>query len=254
MSILFTVLILICFGYSLYSIFKQKRISQVKNDFINNMTHELKTPLASISLAAASIEHPKVIGVPSEITRFVDVIKSEERRINAHVERVLDIAALDNRELKMDLDDVDLIKVIDQSISNTKLSLSASNGTISFEHVLDSALVSADEFYLVNVFTNILDNSIKYSKQNLDINVGLTETIRSYEIVITDNGIGMKKKSQKLAFDKFYREETGNIHTRKGFGLGLSYVKSIVEAHEGSVSLTSELSQGTTVIVTLPKK
>ncbi|MFT5778540.1 MAG: two-component system phosphate regulon sensor histidine kinase PhoR [Crocinitomicaceae bacterium] len=254
LCIIFTLLILVCFSYSLYSIFKQKRISQVKNDFINNMTHELKTPLATISLAAASIEHPRVIGDESEVHRFIDIIKSEERRINAHVERVLDVAALDKSDLKMDLEEIDLHELLTRSIQNVDLSLSASNGTAKLTSSNPTAPFNGDAFHLTNVFTNILDNSIKYSQENLEITIALLENEKEYLITLKDNGIGMSKKSQKLAFDKFYRAETGNIHTRKGFGLGLSYVKSIVEAHFGNVELNSELNLGTTVTVTLPKK
>jgi two-component system phosphate regulon sensor histidine kinase PhoR len=254
LCILFTLLILGCFSYSLYSIFKQKRISQVKNDFINNMTHELKTPLASISLAASSIEHPKVIGVETEIHRFIAIIKSEERRINAHVERVLDVAALDKSDLKMDLSEVDLIELLQRSLQNVDLSLSAINGVATITSTNTSALYRGDAFHLTNVFTNILDNSIKYSDEKLAIKIKLVENDKTYQIIVEDNGIGMSKKSQKLAFDKFYRAETGNIHTRKGFGLGLSYVKSIVEAHLGTVELSSEINVGTKLTVTLPKK
>ena len=217
------------------------------------MTHELKTPLASISLAAASISHPKVIENPNEISRFVTVIKSEEQRINAHVERVLDFAALDSRDLKMDFERLELLDVLQTSISTIQLSINAVDGVLNFNSMIKSASIEGDEFHLVNVFTNVLDNSIKYSKANLEIDVSISENENSYCVIISDNGIGMRKKSQKLAFDKFYREETGNIHTRKGFGLGLSYVKSIIEAHQGEVELESELNKGTTVRIRLPK-
>ena len=254
LSIVFTVLILVCFGYSLYFIFKQKKISQVKNDFINNMTHELKTPLASISLAASSIKHPQVIGKPGEIEHFVDIIESEERRIHSHIEQVLDIASLDKSELQLNFVEADLIYLLKDSIKNVDLSLSESNGTSMFECTLSEAPITADEFHLTNVFTNILDNSIKYRSENLKINVSLTRKNNMYLVSIKDNGIGMSSKTQKLAFDKFFRAETGDIHNRKGFGLGLSYVKSIVEAHHGTVSLSSELNQGTTITVQLPVK
>jgi len=254
LSVLFSALILLCFGYSLYFIFKQKKISQVKNDFINNMTHELKTPLASISLAAASIKHPEVINKPDEINYFVDIIESEERRINAHIEQVLDIAALDKSEIHLNFEETDLIDVLKASIKNVTLSLSESNGTNIFEHSVTQAPFTADIFHLTNVFTNILDNSIKYRKENLQISAMLEEKDGNYTISIRDNGIGMNGKTQQLAFDKFFRAETGNIHNRKGFGLGLSYVKSIVEAHSGTVELSSELDQGTTVIIKLPAK
>ncbi len=254
LSVLFSALILLCFGYSLYFIFKQKKISQVKNDFINNMTHELKTPLASISLAASSIKHPEVINKPDEINYFVDIIENEERRINTHIEQVLDIAALDKGEIQLNFVETDLIDILKASMKNVNLSLSESNGTSTFEHSVTEAPFNGDVFHLTNVFSNILDNSIKYRKENLQINVLLEVKDGNYTITIRDNGIGMNGKTQKLAFDKFFRAETGNIHNIKGFGLGLSYVKSIVVAHSGTVELSGEIDQGTTVIINLPAK
>lgn len=253
-SVLFTLLILVCFGYALYFIFKQKKISQIKNDFINNMTHELKTPLASISLAASSIKHPQVISNQAEIEHFVDIIESEKERMNGHIEKVLDIASLDKGELHLNMDANDLLEIIQTSLTNVDLSLSESNGSSSLQTTLSIAPIQCDAFHLTNVFTNILDNSIKYRKNDLKVRIEVEENGAQYIIKIGDNGIGMSAKAQKLAFDKFYREESGDIHNRKGFGLGLSYVKSIVEAHRGTVQLTSELNVGTTIIIQIPKK
>lgn len=253
MCVLFTLLILICFVYSLHFIFKQKRLSQVKNDFINNMTHELKTPLASISLAASSIQHPNVIGKPEEIERLIAIIRSEEKRMNEHVERVLDMAALEYQELKMNREHLDLIALIHESIKHIQLSVEAVNGKLVFSTQLDSVYIHADKFHLLSAFINILDNSVKYQNGGLEIAIHLIETSSHYLIEFADNGIGMKKVAVKRAFDKFYREETGNIHTRKGFGLGLSYVKSIIELHDGLIDLTSEVNRGTVVKIKLPK-
>lgn len=252
-SILFTILILVSFGYALYFIFKQKKISQVKNDFINNMTHELKTPLASISLAAASIKHPEVIGSPEEVERFIDIIESEKNRINSHVEKVLDIASLDNGELKLNKQTADLTNIVTSAIKNVDLTLSEINGSITFIPSIENALVKVDEFHLTNVITNILDNSIKYKKEDLKITVELKKVDSNIVVSIADNGIGMTVKEQRLAFDKFYRAESGDVHNRKGFGLGLSYVKSIVEAHDGSVSMHSVVNKGTTVTLEIPE-
>ena len=253
LCVVFTLLILLCFGYSLHFIFKQKRLSQVKNDFINNMTHELKTPLASISLAASSIKHPNVIGDPVEIKRFTDIIQSEEKRMNEHVERVLDMAALDYQELKMNNEPVELNTLIGESIEHVQLAVNAAEGKVNFTSQLESATIFGDKFHLLSALINILDNSVKYQNGRLKIQVILSEKSGNYEILFSDNGIGMKKSAVKQAFNKFYREETGNIHTRKGFGLGLSYVKSIIELHVGSIDLTSEQNKGTTVRIKLPK-
>jgi two-component system phosphate regulon sensor histidine kinase PhoR len=228
-------------------------MSQVKNDFINNMTHELKTPLASISLAASSIQHPNVIQNPEEIQRFIAIIRSEERRMNEHVERVLDMAALDHQELKMNRAPVDLIELISESIEHVQLAVDNTNGKVEFTSKLESAPLTADKFHLLSALINILDNSVKYQKGELKVKINLSADSNGYRIHFTDNGIGMKKSAVKQAFDKFYREETGNIHTTKGFGLGLSYVKSIIEAHNGVIVLTSEVNNGTEVQIILPK-
>ncbi|MDG1332304.1 MAG: HAMP domain-containing sensor histidine kinase [Crocinitomicaceae bacterium] len=253
LCIVFTLLILLCFGYSLHFIFKQKRMSQVKNDFINNMTHELKTPLASISLAASSIKHPNVIGNPEEIKRFTAIIQSEEKRMNEHVERVLDMAALEYQELNMNRETAELNAIILESIEHIQLAVDAANGKVNFTSGAETATINADKFHLLSAFINILDNSVKYQDGGLEIQVKLSESHGNYELLFSDNGIGMKKSAVKQAFNKFYREETGNIHTRKGFGLGLSYVKSIIELHEGTISLTSEQDKGTNVRIKLPK-
>jgi two-component system phosphate regulon sensor histidine kinase PhoR len=252
LSGIFTILILISFGYALYFIFKQKKISQIKTDFINNMTHELKTPLASISLASSSIKHPEIIGKPEEIRKYTTIIENEKDRINSHIERVLDIATLDKGDLKLDFNIVDLVPLIQSSIHNVDLSLAEIGGSCNFKTELDSALIDGDEFHLINVVTNILDNSIKYHNNNLKIDVALTENGSNYAILISDNGIGMSQKEQKQAFDKFYRAETGNIHNRKGFGLGLSYVKGIVQQHNGTAKIESQKGAGTTLTVVIP--
>jgi len=254
LSIAFTVLILICFSFSLYFIFKQKKISRVKNDFINNMTHELKTPLASISLAAASIKHPEVINKKEEVEHFLEVIENEKKRINSHIEKVLDIAALDSGELKLNREQTDLVQLVNNSIQNISLSLSEYKGTCSFNTEIESTSIQGDAFHLTNVFTNILDNSIKYRKENLAITISLVHKDNSYFISFSDNGIGMNKNTQKLAFDKFYRAESGNIHNSKGFGLGLSYVKSIIKAHKGNVTISSDIDKGTVITIEIPQQ
>ncbi|GAB5417271.1 MAG: HAMP domain-containing sensor histidine kinase [Crocinitomicaceae bacterium] len=253
LSVAFTLLILLSFGYALYFIFKQKRISQVKNDFINNMTHELKTPLASISLATASIKHPEIVKNPEEIRRLIQLIEDEKDRINTHVERVLDTAALDSGELKLSIDHVNIVPILKQAVKNVEMSLVHVNGTIQLSEN-EEIMVRGDGFHLTNVFTNILDNGIKYrSEVAPKIMIRLHESKDVVEVMIEDNGIGMTAKQQKHAFDKFYRAETGDIHNRKGFGLGLSYVKSVIEKHSGKVSMESKPNEGTVVTVQIPK-
>ena len=252
LSIVFTVLILITFSYALYFIFRQKRLSQIKNDFINNMTHELKTPLASISLATSSIKHPEIINNPEEIRRLSQIIETEKERINLHVERVLDTAALDAGELRLQLEPVSVLNTIEKAQKNVELALLSSGGT--FDVKGKDINVFADPFHLTNALTNIFDNSIKYrSERPVKIAVSVTSEGSHCVISVQDNGIGMTAREQKHAFDTFYRAESGDIHNRKGFGLGLSYVKSVIEKHQGSVSLSSKRNEGTTVEIHLPK-
>jgi len=250
---IFTILILLSFGYALYFIYKQKKISRIKNDFINNMTHELKTPLATISLATSSIKHPEIIGNPDEVKRFTTIIEQEKQRMNAHIERVLEIAALDKGEIELNKTNINLVDLIKQSISNCSLALKEVEGEIDFQKE-EKLEFNGDSYHLLNVLNNIIDNGIKYRSKNAPkLNIVLKENNTDLIISITDNGIGMDSTTKKLAFDKFYRAEKGNIHATKGFGLGLSYVKNIVEAHLGKVEIESKLGQGTTVIITLPK-
>lgn len=253
LSILFSALIIACFGYAVYYIFKQKKISQVKNDFINNMTHELKTPLASISLAAASIKHPKVINDPSEIEHFVDIIHGEENRMRHHFERLLEIAMIAKGELKLHMESANLYQILEKSLKNVDLALNEHEGLVNLSASTQNALINGDSFHLTNAVTNILDNSIKYRREALKIKVLLNETPTTYSLRIEDNGIGMSKRSIQLAFDEFYRAETGNIHSQRGFGIGLSYVQGIMDAHGGNVSIESALGKGTTVHLTIPK-
>lgn len=252
-SALFTILILCSFSYALYFIFKQKKISQIKNDFINNMTHELKTPLATISLATSSIKHPSIIGNKEEVERFTTIIEKEKQRMNAHIERVLEIAALDKGEIELMKTEVNIVDLINQSIENSQLSLNEVGGTIDFISPKDNASLKGDSYHLLNVLNNVIDNGIKYKGDRLPkIEIELKQFDKNIEIRISDNGIGMDSTTMKLAFDKFYRAERGNIHATKGFGLGLSYVKKIVEAHAGNVAIESKMNHGTTVIIKLP--
>lgn len=252
LSILFTTLIVISFGYALYFIFRQKKISQVKNDFINNMTHELKTPLASITLATASINHPEIINNPDEVRRLTKLIDTEKERINSHVERVLDTAALDAGEIQLKLQPVHIEALFQRAKKNIDLPLLSTGGMLDIEGPAD-LVIEADAFHLTNVLTNILDNSIKYSQAEPPRIFAMfsgDETMCT--ITITDHGMGMTAKEQKRAFDTFYRAETGDVHNRKGFGLGLSYAKGVVEKHKGDITLKSQPGKGTTVTITLP--
>jgi two-component system, OmpR family, phosphate regulon sensor histidine kinase PhoR len=253
-SALFTIIILSTFLVSIYTILKQKKISEVKNDFINNMTHEFKTPLATISLAIDSINNPKVLENQDRIRHYAGIIREENKRMNKQVENVLQMALLDKQELNLDREPVDMHALIDQAVQNMALLLENKGGTIVLQLQATDFQVWGDEAHLGHVISNLLDNAIKYSPQQPDITLATANTRAGLLIAVEDKGLGMSKETQRKIFEKFYRVSTGNIHTVKGFGLGLSYVKAIMLAHKGSVSVKSEPGRGSRFELVLPLK
>ena len=250
---LFTLIILGCFGYVVTVIFQQKRLSEMKNDFINNMTHEFKTPIATISLAADSITSDRIIGDPKKVGRFADIIKQENRRMNKQVEKVLQMALIDRRRVQLKKADVNVHTLIEQAITNISLQAEKRGGTA--HAVLDATdpCVSADQTHLANIINNLLDNANKYSPDAPDIRVRTRNVKQGVEITVQDHGQGMNAEQVKHIFDRFYRAHTGNLHDVKGFGLGLSYVKAMVEAHNGSIQVRSEPGRGSTFTVWFPR-
>src|SRR5690606_5556415 len=236
MAILFTILILFCFSYTIYVILRQKKISEMKTDFINNMTHEFKTPIATISLAADSIASPKVIHDESKITRFINIIRQENRRMLQQVEKVLQMAQLDKEDFQLKLSEVDMHDIIRQAVENVNLLVQQRQGRIEMKLEAIDPIIEGDQNHLSNMIHNLLDNANKYSDGPPDITVITNDLPEGLEIVIEDKGIGMSKEDQKHIFEKFYRVHTGNVHNVKGFGLGLSYVRAMALAHQGSVS------------------
>lgn len=251
-SILFSGIILFCFAYTIQVIFEQKKLSEIKTDFINNMTHEFKTPIATISLAADSMTSPMIVGNPDKIKRFAGIIKTENKRMNNHVEKVLQMALLDKKEFKLNLKEVDIHDVIDNALVAIGLQVETRGGTLSSDLQATKTALKADETHLTNAILNLLDNAIKYSPENLDINISTRNTANGIQITVADKGLGMSKDTRKRIFDKFYRIHTGNLHDIKGFGLGLSYVKAIMDAHKGSIDLKSELNKGSRFTLTFP--
>tara|TARA_B100000809_G_scaffold261203_1_gene309647 strand:- start:9534 stop:10241 length:708 start_codon:yes stop_codon:yes gene_type:complete len=231
---------------------KQKKLSEMKNDFINNMTHEFKTPISTISLAIDSITHPKIIKDEQQINHFAAIIRKENLRMNKQVESVLTTALGEKNELEFDQSKIELNAIIQKIPSRMKLQLEAHNTTLNLNLTNEKLVLLADEMHLQNAICNLIDNAIKYNK-NIPIITIDTSLINGFcEIKITDNGIGMNNETQKKVFEKFYRVEKGNIHTTKGFGIGLSYVKTIVEAHKGSIALKSNLNKGTIITINIP--
>lgn len=252
LTIIFTVLILVIFIITFRALLKQKKISEIKNDFINNMTHELKTPLATISLIIDALKNPLVKNNLEQYDSYMNVLKEENNRLNGHVERVLQVALLDQGKLDLNYSEIDLVVLIKKCIENYKLQIQNKNAEITIIGA-PSLKIQADLFHLTNAFNNLIDNALKYSKDKCEVQITIQEAEGLAIISFKDNGIGMTKEVQKKVFDKFYRAEGGNIHTVKGFGLGLSYIKSILEAHNGTIEVESELNKGSEFIVKLKK-
>jgi two-component system phosphate regulon sensor histidine kinase PhoR len=249
--IVFTIAIICCFSYALHIINKQKKIDQVKSDFINNMTHEFKTPLASISLASDTILHENVIGDMQKTKELVHLIKDEKSKMMHHVERVLEIARLDNDALELNTQALNFSDLVQKTIDNFSPILESVSGKFEINIEKDISIYG-DEYHLKNALMNVIDNSIKYGQEKLVIEISSIIENKTLILSIKDNGIGISKDNLNQVFDKFFREETGNVHNVKGFGLGLSYVKKIVELHKGTVTINSQKGTGTTVEIKLP--
>lgn len=243
-SFLFTGLILFCFIYTLSVILRQKKISEMRTDFINNMTHEFKTPIATISLAADSITSPMVSGNVNKVNRFATIIKQENKRMLGQVEKVLQIAQLDEKNIELKLTPVDIHEVIGQAVQHADLKVQKRGGSIAMDLKANNPFIQGDLNHISNVIHNLLDNAEKYSSDNPEINISTNNISGGVEIIIEDKGIGMSKEALKHIFEKFYRVHTGNLHDVKGFGLGLSYVKAIMLAHKGKVDVISEIEKG----------
>jgi len=254
LSVIFTGLIFFCFYYTVMVIFRQKKLSEMKTDFINNMTHEFKTPIATISLAADSINNQQIIDKPDKIRRFIDIIRQENRRMNSQVERVLQMALIDKDDFHLRLGEVNIHEIIEQAVTNFGVQIEKRAGSLHTQLAATRPVVEGDSTHLTGIIHNLLDNANKYSPENPEITVKTRDVPIGIEIIVQDEGIGINKEARKHIFDKFYRVHTGNVHDVKGFGLGLSYVKAIVTAHKGLIDLKSEPGKGSSFIVTLPTR
>ncbi len=251
-SLLFTGIVVYCFYYAISTIFRQKKLSDMKNDFINNMTHELKTPISTVSLAVEALQDEHMAQNPNILQRYLGIIKEENTRLGSQVERVLQIASLDKKDYTLKKEDLDVHKLIRKVEKNATPSIKKREGSLRTDLQADRPTVSADPHHLSNVLTNLIDNANKYSPEAPQVTLRTKSTRNGLIIEVQDQGMGMNREVQNRVFDKFYRAPTGNRHDVKGFGLGLSYVQSIVEAHGGQVSLQSKLGEGSTFKVYLP--
>ncbi|MFZ1528232.1 MAG: HAMP domain-containing sensor histidine kinase [Ferruginibacter sp.] len=251
-AILFTLIIATAFFLTIRTLLRQKKLSEIKNDFINNMTHEFKTPLATISLAVDALKNEKVVSDREKSNYFTGIIKEENRRMNKQVETILQAALLDKQEVQLNLKKLSAHELISSALNNITLPVEEKEGQLITN--LDAAkdLVMADEVHFINFINSMLDNALKYSKEKPVIKLTTSNAGQTLRIKIEDNGIGMSKETLSHIFEKFYRAHTGNVHNVKGFGLGLSYVKTMVEAHKGSIKAESILGKGSSFIITIP--
>jgi two-component system phosphate regulon sensor histidine kinase PhoR len=251
-SFLFSLFILITFSLSVFYILRQKKISEMKSDFINNMTHEFKTPIATISVASDSIVNEKVLSDPERIKYFAGMIKKENTRMNRQVEDILTIARLDKKDFEFNWEAVDIHELINDAIQGIILQVEKRGGKVDVRLDAVNPMVTTDKMHATNVVYNLLDNAIKYSAAAPEITVTTENQTNGVLISVTDRGIGMTKTVQGKIFERFYRQASGNIHNVKGFGLGLSYVKAVVEANHGTILVSSEPGKGSKFELFLP--
>jgi two-component system phosphate regulon sensor histidine kinase PhoR len=225
---------------------RQKKLSEIKNDFINNMTHEFKTPIATISLAVDALRNEKVQQDPKKMNYFSEIIKEENQRMNRQVETILKAALLERQEIQLNLKPLHVHQIVTDVADNFMLRLQEKGGALELNLEADNDLIDADEVHISNLVNNLMDNAVKYGKENVPpkICIFTSSTEKKFIIRIEDNGIGMNRETLKRIFERFYRAHTGNIHNVKGFGLGLSYVKSVVDGHNGSIKAESTLGKG----------
>ncbi|HSH19542.1 MAG TPA: HAMP domain-containing sensor histidine kinase [Draconibacterium sp.] len=251
-SFLFSLIILVTFGLSVFYILRQKKISEMKSDFINNMTHEFKTPIATISVATDSITNEKVVSDPNKIRYFAGMIKKENLRMNRQVEDILTIARLDRKDFEFVWEAVDVHELINDAVQGIQIQVEKREGNIKLELQAANAVITTDKIHGTNVIYNLLDNAIKYSVDSPEIKITTSNKPKGVLISVEDKGIGMSKSVQGKIFERFYRQTTGNIHNVKGFGLGLNYVKAVLEANLGTITVQSEPGKGSRFDVFLP--
>lgn len=251
-SLIFSLFILATFALSLYFIIRQKKISEMKSDFINNMTHEFKTPIATISLAADTITNAKVINDEKSVRHFIGMIKKENARMNKKVETILQIASLDKKEIEFRFENIAMHSIINHAIESIEIQVQQRNGKITLNLDADNPVVYGDSEHLTNLVNNLLDNAIKYSPDAPEITVTTGNSEKGLILTVEDKGIGMTKAVQSKIFERFYRQSSGNVHDVKGFGLGLNYARAIIDAHKGNITVFSEPGKGSRFEIFLP--
>ncbi|WP_461138460.1 sensor histidine kinase [Spirosoma pomorum] len=259
-SVVLILVILACFYIAISTIVQQKKLADIKNDFINNMTHEFKTPISTISLAVEMVQdqyggaNKAAVPEPDRLTRYMGIIRDETRRLGSHVEKVLQMALLDRGEIRLKLSQVNIHDVIERALNTIGLQIEQRQGEVDLDFEAENEIIEADDVHLTNIVYNLLDNAIKYSPDQLHITLQTRNLPDGISIKVTDKGLGMTKEQTNRIFEKFYRVPTGNRHDVKGFGLGLSYVRKMVEEHNGQIRVESQPGKGSSFEVILPYK
>ncbi len=252
-SVMLVAVIIGIFWYALYTIMKQKKISEIKNDFINNMTHEFKTPISTVSLVCEALQDDDVQKNDAFLKRYISIIEAENKRLGLQVEKVLQMATLDKKDFKLKLEKLDVHQVIDKALENINIQIEKKDGILKKQLLASEVNVIADEVHLTNIIYNLLDNANKYSGEKPEISIATKNKNGGLVIEVGDKGIGMSKEVVDRIFEKFYRVPTGNLHDVKGFGLGLTYVKTMLDALGGSIGVKSDLAKGSTFEIYLPQ-
>jgi two-component system phosphate regulon sensor histidine kinase PhoR len=252
LSVLFIIIVIIIFAWIIRTIVRQKKLSEIKNDFVNNMTHEFKTPISTISLATEVLMNAEPATSIDRMKKYANIIYDENQRMRVQVERVLQMAQLDKGEYQLNKGKVDIHQLLRNTVESLYLNHSEKKVQVDFQLDASNCEINADKLHVRNIFSNLVDNAVKYSVKDPHIQCKTSNSEQGINIEFIDNGIGMSFETQKHIFDRFYRVPTGNIHNVKGFGLGLYYVKTMVEAHGGSVSVKSEVNKGSRFSVYLP--
>jgi two-component system phosphate regulon sensor histidine kinase PhoR len=253
-SVLLTLIVILAFAATVIQMIRQKKIASIRTDFVNNVTHELKTPISTISLASQMLNDKSIPNISKNYDHLSSVIADESKRLSQQVEKILQMAIFDHGKIMLKFKELDLNELISVVVRNMSIQVKNKNGQIVTQHKAEYPVAEVDEVHFTNVLFNLIDNAIKYSNGRPDITVSTADEPGGVRILIQDKGIGISKADQKRIFDQFYRVSTGNVHNVKGFGLGLAYVKNVVDAHKGVIHIESESGQGTSFSILLHRQ